>query len=351
MRVAIYIRVSKFTSEATLDDQERICREYAQRHGWRVVRVFRDAGKSAYKDDLKCRPEFGKLLNTARSGAIQAVIVYKLDRFARRARIYHNAKWDLERAGVQLVSASEVLDNSASGNLSSGMLAQFAEFYSAQLSERIKAAYAGKATRGEWVGDVPVGYERHGKNIRPGPLALWVIIIFLAYAQGHSSIAIARALNGTSIRLRSGKRWTKDSVLKILHNRAYIGYGSANGKPYKSNHESLVTDALFAAAAERLASRHRTERRPRSPGGRAAPLDYEVRCAVCNSRMYRHTSGNTTGQRHYFRCVRSLEGECSAKGVSFERIDGQVAILRQAGQTIAKIWAKAPRGIERWEGC
>ena len=131
----IYIRVSdqQQTRGSSLADQETTCRAFAEHAGQKVVRVYRDDGKSAWKDDIKHRPQFAQMLASARSGAFQAVIVYKLDRFARKARIYHTCRWQLEQVGVQLVSATEPNEPTAAGRLSSGMLAEFAEFYSAQL--------------------------------------------------------------------------------------------------------------------------------------------------------------------------------------------------------------------------
>jgi site-specific DNA recombinase len=160
------------------------------------------------------------MLRQARNGIYRAVIVYKLDRFARKARIYHTARYDLERAGVQLLSASEPNEANAAGRLSTGMLAEFAEFYSAQLSERIKGAQASKAARGLWVGSAPFGYELHNRQLVPGPLWLWVVHIFVGYAQGSSSVRLSRALNAAGVPLRSGKPWTKDSVLMVLRNHA-----------------------------------------------------------------------------------------------------------------------------------
>ncbi|NJK81349.1 MAG: recombinase family protein, partial [Chloroflexaceae bacterium] len=157
----IYIRVSdeKQTRGASLIDQERTCRDFAERAGYKVATVYRDDGRSAWKDDLRHRPAFERMLAAARSPRrpFSAVVVFKLDRFARKARIYHTYRYELERAGVDLFSATEPNEASAAGRLSSGMLAEFAEFYSAQLSERIKASHQGKIARGEWVGDVPFG--------------------------------------------------------------------------------------------------------------------------------------------------------------------------------------------------
>lgn len=345
----IYLRVSdeKQTRGASLSDQERTCRTFAAAAGYKVAAVYRDDGRSAWKDDLRHRPQFEQLLADARSSRRRfvAVVVFKLDRFARKARIYHTSRYELERAGVQLLSATEPNESSAAGRLSSGMLAQFAEFYSDQLSERIKASHQGKAARGEWVGDVPFGYVRAGKSIAPGPLWLWVVIIFVSYARGASTVRLAAALNAAGVPLRSGRPWTKDSVLMVLHNRAYIGQGGGRAVPaYESAHKPLVGPALWQEAHERLSARRRRPSGPRR-APRPAPLPWSARCALCDGPMHRHSSAGG----HYFRCRAALHRECSARGVRQQLVVDQVAELEKAAGPVAIVWLRAPRGVEKFE--
>jgi site-specific DNA recombinase len=344
----IYLRVSdeKQTRGASLSDQERTCREFAARAGYKVVAVYRDDGRSAWKDDLRHRPQFEQLLADAgqRGRRWCAVVVFKLDRFARKARIYHTSRYELERAGVQLLSATEPNESSAAGRLSSGMLAQFAEFYSDQLSERIRASHQGKAARGEWVGDVPFGYVRAGKSIVPGPLWLWVVCIFVAYSQGATTPQLAAALNAAHVPLRSGKPWTKDSVQMVLRNHAYVGRAGGRAVPaYESGHKPLVTSELWQAVQSRLYARRRRPSGPRK-GPRPAPLPWRVRCALCDGSMHRHSSA---GGR-YLRCRAALNKTCSAKGIQLHLVEQQIAELEKAAGPVATVWLRAPRGVEKF---
>jgi hypothetical protein len=230
------------------------------------------------------------------------------------------------------------------------MMAQFAEFYSDQLSERIRMSLASRVSRGDWIGGAaPFGYERAGRSLRPGPLALWVGIIYHAYISGHSSTQIAQALNSTDIRLRSGQSWTRDSVLMVLHNRAYLGYGSCKGLgEYRGRHPPLITEALWALASERLEQRRRPAKVPRSTRSEE-PGAYAAYCFICGAKMRTHNSGSGNSKRPYWRCVKALEGECAAVGVRLDLVDGQVHILRTSGSRVGTVWLKAPRGIEKWE--
>jgi site-specific DNA recombinase len=345
----IYIRVSdeKQTRGASLTDQERTCRTFAERAGLKVVAIYRDDGKSAWKDDLRHRPQFEQLLAAAKSPRrlFTAVIVFKLDRFARKARIYHSCRYELERAGVQLLSATEPNESTAAGRLSSGMLAEFAEFYSAQLSERIKAAHQGKAGRGEWVGSAPFGYDLVDRRLVPNRFWLWVVCIYVAYAEGATVVALAGALNAAGVPLRSGKPWTKDSVLMVLRARAYIGQGGGRAlAAYEAAHRPLVSVELWERVQAELGTRRKRPTGPRR-GPRPAPLSFKPRCALCNSVMHRHKQGGGA----YLRCRGSLNKTCSAKGVPLGLVLDQVALLEQAGGPIAVVWLRAPRGVESFE--
>jgi site-specific DNA recombinase len=343
----IYIRVSdqQQTRGSSLADQERTCREFAKRQGLKVIKVYRDEGRSAFKDDIRHRPQFAALLAAAAGRTFGAVLVYKLDRFARRARVYHTCRWQLEQAGVKLLSASEPNEDSAAGRLSSGMLAQFAEFYSAQLSERIKSATAGKAARGEWVGSAPFGYDLVNRQLVPGPLRLWVVCIFVGYDLGFNTVALAAALNAAGVPLRSGKPWTKDSVLMVLRNHAYIGRAGGRAiEAYEAGHEPLVSHELWASVAELLSTRRKRPRGPRKPST-LTKLTYEPRCALCGAKMHRHRQPLAM----YFRCRGAINHTCEAKGVKIDLVEHQVELLRKSGAPIAVVWLRAPRGIERFD--
>lgn len=343
----IYIRVSdrQQVAGSSLADQERACRAFAAARGYRVEKVYRDEGRSAYKDDLRHRPQFEQLLRDASGRRWQAVIVYKLDRFARRARIFHNCRWQLEQAGVSLLSATEPNESTAAGRLSSAMLADFAEFYSAQLSERIKGAAQSKAERGLWVGPPPFGYDLVARELVPNKWALWVVCIFVAYDLGATTVQIAAALNAAGVPLRSGLPWTKDSVLMVLRNPAYIGRagGRALGA-YDAAHKPLVSPELWARVATTLGTRRKRPAGPRR-APRAAPLPWRALCALCGARMHRYTSAGGL----YLRCRGAINRTCGAKGVSFDLVEHQLQLLRQSGASVATVWLRAGRGVERFE--
>src|SRR4051812_17046355 len=90
MVIGIYIRVS--TDEQaqegySLAEQEHQCRAYCAGRGWTEVRIYRDEGLSAFKERISDRPGLAQLLEDVRTKKIHAVVVHKLDRFFRRAKL------------------------------------------------------------------------------------------------------------------------------------------------------------------------------------------------------------------------------------------------------------------------
>src|SRR5262245_48150886 len=141
IRAALYERVSseEQVEGYSLDAQDRTGRLYCQTHGWEVVEVYRDEGRSARTDDLAMRPAFQQMLADAQAGLIDVVIVHKLDRFARNLRVTLETLEKLERAGVGFVSISEQMDfTTPIGKVILATLAAFAQYYSDNLATEVR---------------------------------------------------------------------------------------------------------------------------------------------------------------------------------------------------------------------
>ena len=150
-RVAIYVRVSseEQIQGYSLDAQEHAGREYCRSHGWTVHRVYRDEGRSARTDEETKRPEFAQMLLDADAGAIDTIVVHKLDRFARNRRVAFESFHRLGKCGVGFVSIAENLDYSTpAGQLMLTMLVGLSQFYSDNLSAETKKGKAERKRQG-----------------------------------------------------------------------------------------------------------------------------------------------------------------------------------------------------------
>src|SRR4051812_14840877 len=109
LRVAIYLRVSspKQVDGVSLEDQEVRCREYAQNQGWMVVAVYSEAGRSAFTENMVKRIAFQQMLDDAARRKFDIVLVYKLNRFARKVVVQYQAAAELEKHKIQIASVTE----------------------------------------------------------------------------------------------------------------------------------------------------------------------------------------------------------------------------------------------------
>lgn len=157
--VALYSRVStvlQATDGMSLESQERAIAAYCARQGWPEPVPYVDAGRSAYKEAIRARPEFARLLDDAEARAVDIIVVWHLNRWARRTKVTLETLERLERAGVALVSLSQQLDGTtAVGKLTITMLAGIAQFESDEKSETAKRVHADLRARGKWDGGSP----------------------------------------------------------------------------------------------------------------------------------------------------------------------------------------------------
>ena len=176
-RAALYVRVS--TEEQvegySLEAQDRAGRLYCDAHGWEIIDVYRDEGRSARTDDLARRPAFQQLLADAEAGHFDVIVVHKLDRFSRNLRVTLETLERLQTWGVGFVSISEQMDfTTPIGKVVLATLAAFAQYYSDNLSLETKKGKAERKAQGLYNGLLPFGVKRNSaghSRTRPGDLS------------------------------------------------------------------------------------------------------------------------------------------------------------------------------------
>jgi DNA invertase Pin-like site-specific DNA recombinase len=137
LRAGLYARVST-SDQQTLAMQSRAMRDYAARRGWTVVMQIREVNSGAAKREARER-----LLEAARRREIDAVLVWRLDRWGRSVTDLLTTLQELEHLGVGFVSLTEALDlTTPAGRAMAGLLAVFAQFEKEILRERTRAGLA-----------------------------------------------------------------------------------------------------------------------------------------------------------------------------------------------------------------
>ena len=148
-RAAIYARVSTHNGqnpEMQLDE----VREYCHRRGWKIEGEYVDEGISGSKEH---RPALDRLLSDCRKRLVDAVVVYRYDRFARSLRQLVNALDEFRALGIDFVSLHEGVDTSTpNGRLVFGIFASIAEFERELIRDRVRSGLALARSRGRQLG-------------------------------------------------------------------------------------------------------------------------------------------------------------------------------------------------------
>lgn len=136
MNIVIYARYSSHSqTEQSIEGQLQTCYEYARSNGHVIVSEYIDRAQSGTTDS---RAEFQKMISDSDKHTFEAVLVYQLDRFARNRYDSAINKAKLKKNGVRVISARENISDDASGILIEGVLESMAEYYSAELSQKIR---------------------------------------------------------------------------------------------------------------------------------------------------------------------------------------------------------------------
>ncbi|WP_081684235.1 recombinase family protein [Granulicoccus phenolivorans] len=323
----LYARLSVTKEESvSIARQLHSCRSYAEARGWEVVGEFIDDGVSATANRPEDRKGWAALLATT---DFDAVIIWKVDRLARRVLDFLHADEALQQRGAGLVAVEDPIDmTSPQGRAFAVMLAVFGEMEAEAIRARVRAARLQLLKDGRWAGGgIPYGYQSAANPDGPG----WVLVKD-ASRQPWLAEVVRRALDGATVnaittwlttegaplpegslaRRKSGATgWNRQTVDGILRNPILAGMTPHNpGRPKSATRadpfavfrdeagEPVVNEALAVISTEEFTTlqrlldarsapqaRQRSEREPTSPF-----LSRVVRCDDCNVFLCRGTN-------------------------------------------------------------
>lgn len=319
-RAVGYIRVSKEEQGEgwSLDGQEQQIREFAERSGYEIVDIFRDES-SGTKDR---RPGFDHMLDDAQRGQFEAIILVHTSRLFRNIGLARRYKDELRnRLGVEVLFANQPIMDASDpmAFIMEGINELFDEYYIHQLRFWTKLGKHTRARRGLWNGTLPFGYITDGNGVPiPHPEnAEGLCSAFEAYSTGRfSDREIAEILNRSGYRTSGNwgkRRFTKDTVNRLLKNEFYLGFTKYKGELIEGKHEALIEIELFEKCKVVRASRRN---RPRAIGGkkRVYILSGLARCVECGLTL-RCQSTQSGGKWRYYRHAAQVRGyDCSVPG-------------------------------------
>ena len=326
MKAVIYARYSSDSQrEESIEGQLRECTAFAEKNGITVLRHYIDRAYSAKTDN---RPEFQSMIKDSGKRLFDIVIVWKLDRFARNRYDSARYKATLKKNGVKVVSATEIISEGAEGIILESVLEGYAEYYSADLSEKVIRGMTDNALKCKFNGGMmPIGYvidaEQH---FQIDPLtAPFVLEAFKRYDGGETISSIMNWLNEQGLTNTRGRKMTFNSVGHILHNRRYIGEFRYRDVIVPDGIPAIVPQDLFDRVQEKLA------KNKKAPARHKAEDDYllttKLFCGYCGAYLCGESGTSRTGKvHHYYKCVsvKKKRTECHKKPVRKEWIEDLV---------------------------
>ncbi len=324
MNVVIYARFSSHSqNEQSIEGQLNACYDYAKLNGYTVINEYIDRALTGKTDN---RPEFQKMIVDSNKKHFQGVLVYQLDRFARNRYDSATYKAKLKKNDVRVISAKENISDDASGILVEGVLESMAEYYSAELSQKIKRGMDISASKCLCTGgNVALGYkvDNDKRFIIDEKTAPIVKTIFEMYACGKTVAEIINHLNELHTYTSRGGEFNKNSLRKMLKNKRYIGIYTYKGKEIKDGMPRIIEDELFYKVQDIMNTNKK------SPAKSKAKQEYilttKLFCGHCKEMMRGYGGTGKLGKSHYYyACNGKIKKVCSKRIVKKEYIEDLV---------------------------
>ena len=316
MTAVIYARYSSDSQrEESIEGQIRECTAYAKKNGITIVKHYIDRAISAKTDN---RPQFQQMIKDSDKKLFDIVLVWKLDRFARNRYDSARYKTQLKKNGVKLVSATEIISEGPEGIILESVLEGYAEYYSADLAEKVVRGQTENILKGRCNGGRGTfGYTLDSeRKFHIDPLASpFVLESFTKYRDGLTMKEIRDWLNENGIKNPVGGAFTYNSVEHMLKNRRYIGELKFRDVVVPDAIPPIVPLELFDDVQEKIA------KNKKAPARRKAEDDYllttKLHCGYCGALMFGESGTSRTGEVHrYYKCATAKKHKgCKKKTV------------------------------------
>ncbi|MDR2068046.1 MAG: recombinase family protein [Holosporaceae bacterium] len=331
VRCAIYTRKSNddgLEQEFNSLDAQRLSAENyiaSQTHeNWRLVsKHYDDGGFSGGNMD---RPALQELFDDIRSGLVDMVVVYKIDRLSRSLFDFSKIIELFEKHNVGFVSVTQAFNTStSSGKLMLNMLLSFAQYERELTGERIRDKFASSLKKGMWMGGVVMlGYEvKERKLVINENEAKIIRFIYNKFIETESYCRVCQMLNNAGHRTKikklktgeatGGQMFEPKAVQRILKNPYYKGCVSHKGNVYQGEHEAIIDEETWNRVQEIFAN-HSSNEKVKYASPNPALLSGLIRCAACNCLMGADSAKKGNITYRYYTCYNHKKyGICKAQ--------------------------------------
>jgi DNA invertase Pin-like site-specific DNA recombinase len=326
-RCVLYARLSVTKEESvSIERQLHSCRRYAEARGWEVAGEFVDDGVSATANRPEDRIGWVALLA---ADDFDAVVIWKVDRLARRVLDFLHADEALQKRGAGLVAVEDPIDmTSPQGRAFAVMLAVFGEMEAEAIRARVGAARAQLLKVGRFVGGgIPYGYQSAPSLTGPGRVLIkdpdrigWLEEVVRMALNGDTVNSITMWLTDQGAPVPGVRRtkaqadsgaWNRQTVDQLLRNPILAGMTPHNpgrgrsggrvdpfavvrdedGVPLVNESLAVITVDQFTSMQHMLGSRNSPQARKRSEREVTSPfLSRVARCDDCEVYLCRGTN-------------------------------------------------------------
>ena len=303
MNAVIYARYSSDRQrEESIEGQLRECTDYAMRNNLTLIGTYVDRALSARTPD---RPDFQRMIADSVKGLFDVVLVWKLDRFSRDRYDSAHYKHVLKKNGVRVISIKENISDGPEGIILESMLEGYAEYYSAELAQKIRRGQHDNAMKCmNNGGNTPLGYyvDKATGRLEINPeTAPYVQELFARYADGERLTVLQAEMEERGLRSKRGNAYTVSVLSNLLKNRKYIGeykYGDVitpDGIP------AIIDKELFERVQMRMAANKKAPARAKAE--EEYLLTTKLYCGDCGRLMAGESGKGCKGiVYHYYKC-------------------------------------------------
>ena len=341
VRCAIYTR--KSTEDGleqdynTLDAQWDSCENYIKSQasrGWEVIPTHYDDG--GFTGANTERPSFNRLITDVKTGLIDTVIVYKVDRLSRSLADFANMMELFDKHKVAFVSVTQYFDTSSSiGRMTLNILITFAQFEREMISERIRDKISSSRQKGKYMGGQRVlGYDVVEKKLVINENEKYQIQkIYDFYLNNRSINEIVDTINnwGWTTKqwktkpghLAGGKPFSKSLLYTILKNPLYIGKIRHHNKIYDGEHEGIISQEIYDKV-QLLMKKNKVNQTNTNRKRIASMLRGILFCSSCGSKMIKTYTKTKIKKYTYYTCLNAIKNgknKCVNKSVPSAKLD------------------------------
>lgn len=328
MKLAFYGRYSSnHQREESIEGQLKVCNDYVKSHGHEIIKRYEDREFTGTNDR---RPDFQRMVEDAQKGEFEGVIVYRFDRFARKGYDTYFYKKKLEDCGVKVISALETVSDDTSSILVEGIFIALAEYYSAELGQKIQRGMNSNAEKGLYNGGyVFLGYKieenehKQKKYVIDENTAYIVRDIFNMYNNEHTMQEIADYLNNKGLRTTQGNIFRKSTISTILKNKRYTGVYMYKDVEIEGGMPRIIEDDVFNKAQVKLDSIRKAPAKAKAK--EEFLLTSKLYCGHCKELMSGTSGTSQTGILYrYYVCNGVKQKKCNKKRVPKNQIEDLV---------------------------